>query len=164
MTLGQKAVELARQSVGVSEEPRGSNWGKWIAVYLRFVGINFAAPWCVAFAMYKLAQAARALEVANLFPTRGLAARSCTYLARWAKARGRLAVHPPGYPCLFLVRARDGRTGAYQEGRYQHVGFWCDVDGNTIEGNSNDAGSAEGYEVAARTRSALSDRYHFVRI
>jgi hypothetical protein len=52
-------------------------------------------------------------------------------------------------------------------GRYSHTGFVRAVVGQTfttIEGNSNDEGSREGYEVCSNVRPLTPKKYVFVRI
>ncbi|HZP82234.1 MAG TPA: CHAP domain-containing protein [Chthonomonadaceae bacterium] len=151
--LGVRAVLLAAQSVGVREEPPGSNWGRAVKVYLASVGIATPAPWCAAFVNYKIHQAAQQLGVTTDWPRTGY----CPTIAAWAKRNRRfLALPQPG--CVFLVRD--------SAGRYRHTGFVSEVhaDGtvSTVEGNSNDTGSAEGIGVFSLRRSTA--RLRFVRI
>ena len=141
MTLGMKALELARQSVGVHEDT--DNWGVWIRVYLAFVGIRTPAPWCAAFVTFKVHQAAKALGVKATMPKTGY----CPTIWNWAvKNHHTLAVPQPG--CLFLVW-NDSLH------RYAHVGFVAEVHGSyftSVEGNSNNTGSREGKGVCSNTR------------
>lgn len=143
--LGRKAVALAAQSVGVREET--PNWGRWVSVYLRFVGLMFPAAWCCAFVCYKVHEAARELNIQTDFPRSGKASYSCTALYRWAVANGRI-LEKPERGCVFLIR--DGDI-------YRHTGFVERVlEGGivqTVEGNTNAGGSAEGDGVYRRERS-----------
>ena len=61
----------------------------------------------------------------------------------------------PGY--LFLIPKTDHA--------WQHIGIVESVEGDTftgIEGNTNDGGSAEGYEVCRRTRTVMGKDYLIV--
>lgn len=107
-------------------------------------------PWCAGFATFVLKQACDAMGVAMpVQPT-----PSCDLLASRAKAkrcfvRGAVTADRaklrPG--ALFLSR----RTA----GDWVHTGIVVRVEKDvfhTIEGNTNDAGEREGYEVCARIR------------
>lgn len=52
-----RALDHARQYIGVKEDPPGSNDGPEIRKWLKDAGINQPAPWCMAFlrAMFKKA-------------------------------------------------------------------------------------------------------------
>ena len=60
MSLGKQAVSVAIKQVGAKENPLGSNWGKPIQDYLKSVGINFPASWCMAFVYWCFEQIAMA--------------------------------------------------------------------------------------------------------
>lgn len=145
VSIGIKAVELAAQSIGVMEDPPGSNWGKYVQAYLNSVGINSPAAWCAAFVNYKVKQAAMELKVASDWPATGY----CPTILAWAKQNKRLLAKPvPG--AVFLVK-RNIFGGA------RHTGFVKSVspDGSyiiSVEGNSNDNGSAEGVGVYSNKR------------
>lgn len=148
-TLANKALALALADEGKAELPRGSNWGKYVQNLLSNVGINFAAPWCVAFVYSKFKDAADSLGVYNpVYKTGGV-------LKLWQQAIN-ARVKVPQVGDVFIMDFGKG-TG--------HTGFVCSVDGeyiHTIEGNTNDEGSREGYEVARRTRK-IKDITGFLR-
>jgi hypothetical protein len=149
-TIGEAAVEFALQSVGVKEET--SNWGKYVSVYLKFVGIDYPAPWCMAFVTYKIHQAAESLGKQSLLPKTGVTAASCTSLYHYAVSRN-LLLKAPERGCIFLVR------GA---GKFVHTGLVTSVEGDrihTVEGNTNNDGSSNGDGVYARSRKASSCVY-----
>lgn len=136
----------------LAQHPRevgGQNMGPWVRLYMK--GNEGAEwPWCAGFACFILQQAAGSVGVA--MPVR--ASFSCDLLAADAQRRGTFLperqVHsprdiPPG--SLFLSR----RTSA----DWVHTGIvtGAAVDTfETIEGNTNDAGDREGYEVCRRVR------------
>lgn len=145
MTLGEKAVELAAQSIGVTEET--PNWGRWVKVYLTFIGLVRPAPWCGAFVAYKIHQAAGALGVAAQWPKTGYVPSAVT----WARKRGLVADHPAAGMAFAVWHA--------DKGRYAHIGFIRRVYQHggktyfvTVEGNSNDTGGREGTKVACNRR------------
>jgi hypothetical protein len=88
----------------------------------------------------------------------------CDYLAGIAQSKNTflrpktaadLASIKPGY--LFLVRKTDNN--------WAHIGIVEAVQGDsmlTIEGNTNDSGSAEGFEVCRRTRGIKDKDYLLV--
>lgn len=148
-SLGNLIVAYARQHL--EQRPRevgGQNRGPWVRLYM---GGNEgdAWAWCAGFAMYCVRQACQSLGI----PASIESSYSCDELAKRAAAAGLLLdeisaqsgeLHPGS---LFLVR----RTAT----DWTHVGIVTGVaDGafDTIEGNTNDEGSREGYEVCARTR------------
>ena len=141
--LSDKAVEIAISQIGKEEVPRGSNWGKTgdpVPAYLASVGINFPASWCMAFVNWCFEQAGQQLGVPNpLFKTGGV-------LTGWSN-RPRNQVKVPAIGDIFIMDLGHGlgHTGIIEK---------IDQDGalHTVEGNTNDTGSREGYEVARKTR------------
>lgn len=133
--MSQKVVAVAQSQLGVSEQPPGSNKGPQVDQYLAAVGIHQPAAWCAAFAVWCHKQAGVSIPA-----TGGV-------LDLWNKSPdNRVKTPQPGD--LFIQDHGKG-TG--------HTGFIESVNGDTlttIEGNTNDDGSREGYEVARRTRSA----------
>jgi hypothetical protein len=145
---------LAYAKQHLAEHPRevgGQNRGPWVRLYMDgHEGRNW--PWCAGFATYVVRQAAETLQV----PMPVSRAFGCDFLGKQAKERHRLVsaedilrsrkTIEPGY--LFLVRQK--------KDDWAHIGIIADVDEvffSTIEGNTNDDGSHDGYEVCARTRA-----------
>jgi hypothetical protein len=107
-------------------------------------------PWCAGFAGFILKQACRALQTPPPFKT----SVSCDVLAEEAQKKGiflpeaeakKRELITPG--SLFLVR----RTPT----DWVHTGIVVKAGEavfQAIEGNTNDEGSREGYEVCKRTR------------
>lgn len=139
--LGERIIELADAELGVQEEPKGSNRGKRVEEYLKAVGLGPGNPWCAAFVNF-IVQHACALEVVkNRLPCTG------HVKTMWARTPQDMKVTLP-QPGDVFVYVFDGGTG--------HTGFVLAVNGNsftTIEGNSNDEHSREGYEVCSNTRT-----------
>jgi hypothetical protein len=143
---------LAYARAHLRSHPReigGQNRGPWVRLYMRG-GEGTDRPWCAGFVSFLLHQASESLNVE--VPVSGWS--SCDYLAAQAQRHGffvseiaaRGILLPPG--SIFVSRASDTD--------WDHTGVIVDSDPltlTTIEGNTNDEGSREGYEVAMRTRS-----------
>lgn len=133
--MSQKVVAVASSQVGNCEQPRGSNQGPEVDQYLASVGINFPAAWCAAFVYWCHCEAG-----IDIPKTGGV-------LDLWNKASANRVTDPqPGDVVIFDCGGGKGHTGIVEL-----------VDGDTlmaIEGNTNDDGSRDGYEVARRQRSA----------
>lgn len=155
--LAELTVAYARQHLAQRPiEIGGQNCGPWVRLYMSGKE-GHAWPWCAGFATWVLRQACRTLKFAMPHPY----VFGCDSLAGVAQGRHRflrpktiadLAAVKPGF--LFLVRKTTTT--------WEHVGIVEKIDGHvltTIEGNTNDSGSAEGYEVCRRTRSALDKDY-----
>lgn len=149
-TLGSLIVAYAMQHLQQSpREVGGQNMGPWVRYYTGGLqGKDY--PWCAAFACTVLRQACDTLGIPMPVPD----TLSCDVLAFEAKkaglfvpeaeARGKI-----GSGSFFLVRRTDSD--------WTHVGIvvhaQADADAfSTIEGNTNDSGDREGYEVCERAR------------
>jgi hypothetical protein len=141
----------------------GMNRGPWVRAYTDGRdGDEYL--WCASFVTFVLAQSARDIGSASpLIRTYG-----CDELALDARAKGlfvpgsqvasgQVPWRSLGSCFLFLVRkSADDWT---------HVGFGFAGDGDvfdTIEGNTNDSGEREGYEVCKRKRSVF--KKDFIRL
>lgn len=135
----KKHMEIAISQLGKEESPCGSNWGEPVQSYLASVGITFPAAWCMAFVYWCLKQAG-ATEQATIPRTGGV-------LRMYNESKA-YRVMVPQAGDIFIMDYGKGLG---------HTGFIERVsdDGETlytIEGNTNDEGSREGYEVCRRTR------------
>ena len=149
MSLHLKALDTAIKELGKSEIPKNSNWGTHVQKYLSSVGINFPAPWCMGFVYWCFDEAAKELKIKNPLVKTG------HVLTHFNKARQNGALRfittkksvMPGDIMIMRFANNNGHTGIVR-----HV----DLDKNTVtcvEGNTNDDGSREGFEVAERTRN-----------
>jgi hypothetical protein len=150
--LGDMVIAYALQHLkGHPMEIGGQNKGPWVRYYMRGnEGPEW--PWCAGFVCSILRQACKSMRIA--LPVK--LSDSCIDLANNAKAKN-----------LFLSEAEvsDERTvlkqGAFFLNRkspdyWSHTGIVIAVEEevfHTVEGNTNDEGSAEGYEVCQRIRS-----------
>ena len=137
MTLQQKALRVAISQIGQKENPLGSNWGKPVQDYLKAVGINFPASWCMAFVYWCFEQCG---PNNPLVKTGGV-------LNAWSTAdRKYRVVGDPQPGDIFIMNFGKGLG---------HTGIVEKVDTNfiyTIDGNTNDSGSREGIEVCRKQR------------
>lgn len=142
-------VAYARQHL--KQHPReigGDNRGPWVRLYMDG-NEGDAWFWCAGFATYCVRQAAESLGVEVPIGR----TYSCDVIATEAKREARFipeasAVGKVKPGSLFLVR----RTPS----DWIHVGIVVKAAHETfltVEGNTNDEGSSNGYEVCARTRS-----------
>ncbi|MGI0488547.1 peptidoglycan-binding domain-containing protein [Pantanalinema rosaneae CENA516] len=163
-TLGSMVLKYAKQHLTQHPiELGGQNRGPWVRLYMDGnEGTEWA--WCAGFVTFILKQACTALN--HPMPIPG--SFGCDVLAKQARQSQRrisdssIIHHSVSWStlepcCIFLVRrASDDWT---------HTGFAFGRDGDTfvtIEGNTNDEGSAEGYEVCTRVRS-IRDK-DFIRL
>jgi hypothetical protein len=154
VTLISRALGIASSQLGFAEEPKGSNSGPHIKKYLNSVGLNEGYAWCMSFVYWCVDQAAKEQGVKNpLVKTAGV-------LNQWnAIPKTMKIVKDPKPGDIFIM---DFGKGA------GHTGFVTSVkDGviQTIEGNSNDDGSREGYEVCRKPNGRkISTIKGFIRI
>ena len=148
--LGALAVAYAQQHL--AQHPRevgGQNRGPWVRLYMKGNdGAEWA--WCAGFVSYLLRQAARTLGIAMPLAY----TFSCDSLAAEARQGGTFLdgrkgvtqdLLPPG--SLFLLRRSTLD--------WTHTGMVVSAAAetfDTIEGNTNDSGEREGYEVCKRVR------------
>ena len=139
MALGKKTLEIAITQLGVQEIPKNSNAGPAVEKYLKSVGLSKGYAWCMAFIYWCTKEASIQLEVENpLFKTAGV-------LAMYNKEKDLEVTNPqPGDIFIMDYGKGQGHTGIVESVGKNII--------NTIEGNTNDEGSREGYEVCRRTR------------
>jgi len=139
------------------------NEGAWVRAYMDGnQGVEW--KWCAGFVTFLLKQAKSiiggSLPIAGSFSCDLLAsqAQSASRFVRGTSlASGATSWTSLGKCCIFLVR----RTSS----DWTHTGLAMDGAGSafaTIEGNTNDEGSSNGYEVCARSRSI--DSKDFIKI
>ncbi len=139
MTLKQKALEIALTQEHKQEVPKGSNWGEPVKTYLKRVGIGFPASWCMAFVYWSFDEAAKVLGIKNT------AIKTGGVLAAWNKAVANRS-NIPQIGSVFIMDSGEGHghTGIVESFDEEYI--------HTIEGNTNDTGSREGFEVCRRSR------------
>lgn len=152
MTLSEKALEIAIGEIGKQEIPLGSNWGENVQKYLKSVGIDFPASWCMAFVYWCYSEAGKQLNIPSiqLFRSGGV-------LNVWNHTPINQKVTAPIPGDIFIEDHGHGLG---------HTGIVESVDGqfiNTIEGNTNNNGSREGVEVE-RKRRLIQKEKGFIRV
>lgn len=133
--MSTKALKVAISQLGVQEEPKGSNRGPQVDRYLASVGLGPGYSWCMAFVYWCFREAGVA---SALLTTGGV-------LRQWNE-RPKLRVTKPRPGDIFIMDYGKGLG---------HTGIVERVEGDqihTIEGNTNDEGSREGFEVCRRVR------------
>jgi hypothetical protein len=153
-TLAALALQVAQGQVGQCEKPIGSNSGPMIDEYLNAVGLHPGYAWCQAFMYWCYQQAAQQLKGANPVVKTG-GALDCwhktavQFKITQAEAVKSPALLNPGFQFILSLGNGAGHTGLIEkmEGTILH----------TIEGNSNNNGSREGYEVVRHQRH-ISDK------
>ena len=157
-TLGRVVVEVARQHLFAQpREVGGPNRGPWVRHYCK----GRQDKWCAGFALTMLEQACAHLERPMPVPF----TLSCDVLATRAMQKGRLVTElvartaevRPGM--LFLLRSKTNPTDWIHAGLVEKAE---DEAVQTIEGNSNVAGSTDGDGVYRRVRPRA--RLDFVRV
>lgn len=149
-TLGEMVVAYAKQHLAVHpREVGGQNMGPWVRLYM-YGNQGREWPWCAGFVSFMIRQACQSLNIELPFMT----SPSCALMAEAAMHRG-----------MYLPETEVGKhkcgefTGAVffvrQPGKWVHTGIVAEAAPDhfvTIEGNTNDEGSPEGYEVCQRIR------------
>lgn len=147
--LGNTLVAYAKRHLKqLPREIGGQNRGPWVRLYMKGNdGPEWA--WCAGFACFILKQACTSHQL----PLPVTASFSCDSLAASAKSRGLFlaernldrSIIKPG---MFFLNRRTSTD-------WTHVGIVIEASDEvfmTIEGNTNDEGSREGYEVCQRIR------------
>jgi len=147
--LGALVVAYARQHlVQHPQEVGGENRGPWVRLYTQGRE-GKDSPWCAGFATFILEQACLAAGVASPLPK----TLACDELQRCAGNRFLPRPKPSQRkritPGSFFLRPNPPGSKL----KYAHTGIVVKAEADTfksIEGNTNDEGSAEGFEVCAR--------------
>ncbi|MBP4140024.1 CHAP domain-containing protein [Flavobacterium geliluteum] len=151
MTLQSKALEIAQSQISVQEIPKNSNAGPAVEKYLKSVGLGKGYAWCMAFVYWSIKSASIELNVTNPL------AKTAGVLDMYNKMKNKRVTNPqPGDFFVMDFGKGAGHTGFVEKllpnGKLQ-----------TIEGNTNDEGSREGYEVARRSDRKISQMKGFIR-
>jgi hypothetical protein len=143
---------VARSLTWVREDPKHTNHGEAVVHFLKGVGLDGGYAWCAAF-VHHVGDAA----LGSQWPLPATA--SCSQLGEFAKVKG-ILMDAPQAGDVFLLWEAVKENGTIVH-RFAHTGFVVSVnpDGsiNTIEGNTNDDGSRDGWGVFKRTRHVKPD-------
>ncbi|RYX84193.1 hypothetical protein EON83_10885 [bacterium] len=144
--LGGALVSIAMRYDGVREEPRGSNRGPMVE---KFQAVTILAkkdrtgwPWCAAFMAFIFKELWKELGIQTpcFFPMTA----SCDELLRWARDKKILHTTPQKYDVFLSINPKN-ENDAVHTGLVSVV--QSDGEIETIEGNTNTAGSREGIGV-----------------
>ncbi|THU34237.1 CHAP domain-containing protein [Niastella caeni] len=142
MTLQEKALDIAITQLGVREDPGNKNRGKQVEKYLAAVGLGPGYAWCMAFVYWCFNEASDKMARKNpLYLTGGV-------LDQWRRRKDQFRGVTPQPGDVFIM---DYGKGTGHTGLVEKVNEDGTID--TIEGNTNDEGSREGYEVCRRKRN-----------
>jgi len=156
-TLAAQVIKVAKQHL--REHPLeigGQNCGPWVRLYMAG-NQGESWPWCAGFVSYVIGQACRDLNAARPVAS----TFSCDLLAADGQKKNLFVAAGPAVkpqPGWIFLRNRIA-------GDWDHSGLVAGVEDTTfitIEGNTNDEGSREGYEVCSRARP--HGKYDFIRI
>jgi hypothetical protein len=149
--------DIALSQVGVLESPLGSNTGPQVRLFQAATPLGRSSnprertgwPWCSAFTSWVMCRLwAMAFEEGNQVPLPFLCSSSCDALLEWAQEKGILFKEPQRGD-HFLSMNPKNRHDATHTGLV--FGTFRDTDGDlrlhTIEGNTNQGHSREGYGV-----------------
>lgn len=136
----------AEQFVGWVKEASGQNDGPHVEAIQRVTGNSKGAPWCASFVTFVLDIAYRGKN-----PLKRSA--SCDVLLEDARAKGWLK-DTPEVGDVFLIMKTP--TDAVHTGVVTAVGK---VSVRTIEGNTNEGGSRDGWGVFARQRKIAGMKF-----
>lgn len=141
-SIAKEALFVATTQIDIREE--GNNGGQAVTRYLKAVGLGAGYPWCMSFVYWCVDMASKKLGLPNpLVKTGGVLDQLARTKLRTLPSRSS-AIKPGD----IFIMDHGGGTG--------HTGFIDSIATgmfHTIEGNTNDEGSREGYEVCRRTRS-----------
>ena len=147
-SLGQMVVAYAKQHLKqCPREIGGQNKGPWVRLYMKGKE-GPAAPWCAGFVCFILEQACQSLSMPLPIKT----SVSCDDLASSAKEKdiflkeSKITSKRQITPGSFFLRRRTPKD-------WVHTGIVIRAEDeffHTAEGNTNDDGSREGYEVCKR--------------
>ena len=151
--LSNAIIAEAKRYIGVVEQPKNSNRGREIDYWIREAGLDPAGghPWCAAF----VGQIGRQV-LGYRWPAPRTA--SVMTLVAWAAAKPGVLVEFSPLPGDLFVLWNEKLN------RFAHVGIVTALTKSgyeTIEGNTNDGGSRDGYGCFARHR-ALHPRDRFI--
>jgi hypothetical protein len=151
-SLGKMMVEYAK--LHLSCRPRevgGQNMGPWVRMYMGGKeGVDW--PWCAGFVSFLLKQACESLGRPIPFQT----SPSCYLMAQSAMKKPGMYIYGKGKATGDLGDKLNGAIFFVRSpGKWSHTGIVLQALSEsfyTIEGNTNDEGSAEGHEVCQRIR------------
>ncbi|MDM1033820.1 CHAP domain-containing protein [Myroides odoratimimus] len=146
----KQLILQAQSQMNVQEWPIKNNKGPGVKKYLNSVGLGEGYAWCMAFVYWCVQEVCNDYKLSNpLLKTGGV-------LNQW-NSRANLHVSTPQPGDIFIMDFGKGQG---------HTGIVIEVQGDSIvsiEGNTNDEASREGYIVAKKKRKISSINKGFLR-
>ncbi len=142
--LGERMVAWADSQVGVEEHPRGSNRGPMVEQYLEAAGVAPGNPWCSSFLKWAARKAGASDELLS-----DITAMASSWYWFGQKEGRKFSEPNRGMVFVLVHKNGSGHCGMCISGAT--LGIF-----KSIEGNSNDDGSREGYRVVKRFRTVRS--------
>jgi hypothetical protein len=147
-------AEIAQKDIGLKERPQHDNRGDdimkfFLADDLEIDGRTDGYAWCASACSYWVQQRFKARVVTSVKPPR---IASVSLFVEWAKKWG------------LSVRTKNPKPNDLVVFKFSHIGVVVSVDNangclHTVEGNTNQGGSREGFEVAAKKREFEECKY-----
>jgi len=169
MTLAELTIKIALSYDGVRERG-GNNRGPQVEMFQHSIGLDPGDPWCAAFVCFCIKEAAKQLGIDPNFQYGG------SVYKLWSRNEG-LQMSTPDTDCIFLIDhglshagTRIGHTGfcigPITENATGHPGEQFVSRIETMEGNTNAAGSRDGDGCYHKTRNLIefASGYGWLRI
>jgi hypothetical protein len=159
-TLAELAIQIALSYDGVREHG-GNNCGPEVEMFQKSIGLEPGDPWCAAFVCFCIQQAAENLGVKPSFQYGG------SVYKIWTRNPD-LQLSAPTDNCIFLLDHGLSKKGT----RIGHTGFCVAINQShsetleTVEGNTNAAGSRDGDGCYHKSRelSEFQNGYGWLKI
>jgi hypothetical protein len=157
-----RALIVAKAEYHLGEREIGfTNTGPQVDQFLGYVGLDPGYAWCMAFACYVVGNSATESGF-DISDTTLIKTASCSVQANHARDLGVLVGSMDVMSGATVINAGDVML-VWEGGDYHHSGIvelpptaasgWMF---STIEGNTNQDGGSEGYEVARQRRNATA--------
>jgi peptidoglycan hydrolase-like protein with peptidoglycan-binding domain len=147
-TLNLRALQIAESQEGV-KEATGKNDGPIVEGYLKEVGLGAGFSWCMAFVVWCYSQAAAQLGAKNPLNKTGGVLDQWNHTACRKITPSQIDNFQPGDIFILDLGLGHGHTGMI-------ISKINDGEVATVEGNTNDNGSANGDGVYIRSRHISS--------
>ena len=160
-TLAETTIQIALSYDGVREKG-GNNHGPEVEMFQKSIGLVPGDPWCAAFVCFCIKEAAKRLGVKPRFEYGGSAYKL------WTRNQS-LVLPEPTENCLFVIDHGLSKKGT----RIGHVGFVVARNQShnetleTMEGNTNSAGSRDGdgaYHKSREMAEIAAHGYGYLKI
>lgn len=156
--ISKEALKIAREQLGVMEDPPGSNRGKKVEEYQAAAGCPPGSYWCACFTYYCYKKASENLGVPNP------ACKTASCHTHWNKTKGNKISTEQAVNNPALIKP--GSVFIIDHGKgFGHTGIVEKVEGgiiHTIEGNSNTGGSRNGIGVYQLRRKIATINLGFI--